>query len=492
MQPEAAVSSEFPSVISDDTSQTSAYQAALFHLRQGLQALCELSPGKDREKKDAHEEVLVLQRQILQLLHLHFSPERETSGARSFGDVLRQHREEAGLTQAQLAAFSNLSISLVRKLEQGWNMPTRATLLALCSVADLKLVPAEVTTLPSMREDSHRLAPNCYLSPGFDAVSMMTELGQQMNGSGGAIEQTYIYLDPKSALDWIQLANAPSYVAAFRESMPHTAIAKCIRQVLGPSGLDLIALGPGDAKVEVKLVQHILDEIDRPNLRFYLLDASQPLLSRGFRHAVDTFNDDPRIFVCGIQGNFHHLPRYLQLHYTPARSHRRRVYMMLGDTIGNLDNEPQFFQNAFSGAAPGDLLIFDVGYAFSDSMNPVDIYRCDPALSKPVPEGLQRWLGGPIQRYCQGAQSISFSYRLDVHRPLAGSYGLQFIAKVQLPGMTTKEFCMHQIRRYQPESLTRCMQSLGWEQVGLFPFNGSSTRPKGVFVFQKRTPKAPH
>jgi hypothetical protein len=80
-----------------------------------------------------------------------------------------------------------------------------------------------------------------------------------MNGSGGAIEQTYIYLDPKSALDWIQLANAPSYVAAFRESMPHTAIAKCIRQVLGPSGLDLIALGPGDAKVEVKLVQHILE-----------------------------------------------------------------------------------------------------------------------------------------------------------------------------------------------------------------------------------------
>ena len=239
----------------------------------------------------------------------------------------------------------------------------------------------------------------------------------------------------------------------------------------------------------VKLVQYILDEIDRPSIRFYLLDASQPLLSRGFRHAVDTFNDDPRIFVCGIQGNFHHLPRYLQLHYTPARSHRRRVYMMLGDTIGNLDNEPQFFQNAFSGAALGDLLIFDVGYAFSDSMNPTDIYRCDPALSKPVPEGLQRWLGGPIQRYCQGAQNISFSYRLDVHRPLAGSYGLQFIAKVQLPGMTTKEFCMHQIRRYQPESLTRCMQSLGWEQVGLFPFNGSSTRPKGCLLYTSPSPR---
>lgn len=166
--------------------------------------------------------------------------------------------------------------------------------------------------------------------------------------------------------------------------------------------------------------------------------------------------------------------------------------MMLGDTIGNLENEPQFFQNAFSGAAPGDLLIFDAGYAFADSLDPVDIHRCDPALSKPVPDGHQRWLGGPIQRYCQGVQNVSFSYRLDVNRPLAGSYGLQFIAKVQLPGMVMKEFCMHQIRRYQPESLTRCLHNLGWEQVGLFPFGGSNTRPKGVFVFQKRASKGLH
>ena len=99
-------------------------------------------------------------------------------------------------------------------------------------------------------------------------------------------------------------------------------------------------------------------------------------------------------------------------------------------------------------------------------MDPAEIYRHDPALAKPVPDGLQRWLGGPIQRYCADAQNITFSYRLDVNRPLVGSYGLQFIAKVQLLGMKTKEFCMHQIRRYKPESLTRCMQSLGGSKLG--------------------------
>ena len=131
----------------------------------------------------------------------------------------------------------------------------------------------------------------------------------------------------------------------------------------------------------------------------------------------------------------------------------------------------------------------DAGGVFTDSMDPAEIYRHDPALAKPVPDGLQRWLGGPIQRYCADAQSITFSYRLDVNRPLVGSYGLQFIAKVQLLGMKTKEFCMHQIRRYKPESLTRCMQSLGWEQVGHFPFTGSNTRPQSAFIFQKKLPQ---
>ncbi len=27
-----------------------------------------------------------------------------------------------------------------------------------------------------------------------------------------------------------------------------------------------------------------------------------------------------------------------QLHYTPARSHRRRVYVLVGNTIGNIDH----------------------------------------------------------------------------------------------------------------------------------------------------------
>ena len=84
---------------------------------------------------------------------------------------------------------------------------------------------------------------------------------------------------------------------------------------------------------------------------------------------------------------------------------------------------------------------------------------------------------------------MSFSFRLDTNRPLAGSYGLQFIAKVSLPGQRTKEFCMWQVRRYDPASLIQCMRNLDWEPIGQIPFTGSKTRPKGVFLFQKRMPR---
>ena len=492
MQAPAATSSEFPSVLADDTIEPSPYHAALYHLRQGLQALFALSPGADAGKREEHEQIVSLLKQVLQLLHVHFAPEGDDSGFRSFGEVLRQHRDEAGMTQEQLADYAGLSLSYIRKLEQGTKPPARNAVLALCSVADLKLVPSEVTMLPAIRESSHKHAPNWYVSPGFDSVQMMADLAQQLNGGGGSIEQTYVYLDHKSASDWIQLCNMPSYVSMYRESFPHSQAAELLRELTGNVGLDVIALGPGDGKTEVRLVEHILEEGERPSVRFYLFDVSQPLLSRAFKHAVDTFSDQPKIFVCGIQGNFHHLPRYMQLHYTPARSHRRRVYVLVGNTIGNIDHEPQFFQSAFAGAVPGDILLFDIQYAFSASDNAADIERLDPALQKPIPEAHQRWLAGPIERYCRDVQDIKFSWRVDTNRPLPGSYGLQFMAQLTLPGMQHKSFHMFNVRRYAVEGLVRCLQRLDWEHVGLLPFSSSKARPRGLLMFRKKLPIRKH
>lgn len=179
---------------------------------------------------------------------------------------MRHHRDEAKLTQEQVADYSGLSLSYIRKLEQGSKPPSRNVLLALCSVPDLKLVPPEVTSLPAIREYGFRLAPNWYVSPTFDSLQMLHDFSQHLNGGGGSVEQTYVYMDHQSATDWIQLCNTPSYVAAFREHTPHSAIARRLREVVGQVGLDVIALRPGDGKSEVRLVQQIREAATDPYL----------------------------------------------------------------------------------------------------------------------------------------------------------------------------------------------------------------------------------
>lgn len=76
---------------------------------------------------------------------------------------------------------------------------------------------------------------------------------------------------------------------------------------------------------------------DLADLRLYLLDISQPLLSEAYTHAAQTLDRFRGVLVTAVQGNFHHLPRYGQLLYRPEASHRRRLVTMLGGTFGNLD-----------------------------------------------------------------------------------------------------------------------------------------------------------
>ena len=73
MEMNAEVSSEFPSLVAEPEEGPSPYQSAQFHLRQALQALSDLAPGKDREKRKVYDDVLLLVRQVLQFLHVHFS-----------------------------------------------------------------------------------------------------------------------------------------------------------------------------------------------------------------------------------------------------------------------------------------------------------------------------------------------------------------------------------------------------------------------------------
>ena len=69
----------------------------------------------------------------------------------AFGQVLRAHREKAGLTQKELAVKMGASLSAVKKLEHGDRIPSLQTVLILCRGLDME--PRDFVA-----EITHRLA----------------------------------------------------------------------------------------------------------------------------------------------------------------------------------------------------------------------------------------------------------------------------------------------------------------------------------------------
>jgi hypothetical protein len=327
---------------------------------------------------------------------------------------------------------------------------------------------------------------NCFIAPGFDPVKMVIELGEKLNSAGGVVEQTNVYLDHQSAAAYLKLANQPDYVAAFRDPVPMTRIAEVILDSTGRAGLDVIALGSGDAREEVRLVQHLISKSRLPDLRLYLLDVSQPLLLTGFIHAAETLADQYGVAYFAMQGNFHHLPRYTQLNYTPTRSHRRRVATIFGGTMANLEHEGQFFRHSLSGLAAGDIAVVYAQIAVASPHQPDVISRLEPALQKPISAAYKNWLTDPIYRHCKEVTDVELHLELNTTCPVPGSYALEAIATVKLTGRRQKVFSMHRWRKYDPQLLVDHLLTMGWELLAQLPCGSSPKSQASVLILRKK------
>lgn len=282
-----------------------------------------------------------------------------------------------------------------------------------------------------------------------------------------------------------------------RESMPLGPMAAKILESTGRGCIDLIALGAGDGRQEVRLALHILEKggelfsRHRADLCLHLLDISQPLLSEAYRHAAASLASRRGVTVWAIQGNFHHLPRYTQLHYAPERAHRRRVITMLGNTWGNLDNEPSFIRHCLGDFAPNDLLLMDVDLARAPADQPDAIRRQDHALQNGMKPAHVEWLGGPLLRYCQGAVDVKFRYELETNCPVPGSYCLDAMATVTGADKRERRFSVFRFKRYDLERLTKLLASHGWQLLAQLPHGVENGKPvQMVMLFRKVTAPA--
>jgi uncharacterized SAM-dependent methyltransferase/DNA-binding XRE family transcriptional regulator len=366
---------------------------------------------------------------------------------------LKRARLDQGLSQRKLCELAELSSATVRQIEASKHrMPVIDTvekLAAALGVSNQWLAYGD----ESMPEFS------CWIPPGFDPTQMHAELLALLHGQGGHIEQSFKYLDTAGASNWLQFVRQPDY-AAYIESLPLGPLAEVIgKQVTSPE-MDLVGLGAGSARHEVRMMHSLASSFE--SARLFLLDISQPLLTIGLHHARDSLATFGNVSVWGIQGDFHKLSAYLPA--LRSTKQRQRVYCMFGNTFGNLDNEIRFLQSSFSAASSGDLLLLDVSLVRAPASRPNEVLTKDPAFGSRPPEFRKRmedFITEPIRRLLPESK---MTVRTELNTScctIPGSYSIDFRASLQ-PGKT---FSVAYAKRYEPSQLAERLKSEGWELV---------------------------
>jgi len=400
-----------------------------------------------------------------------------------FGKCLRKRRAEARLTQKEVGARIGVTDTFIRYIEGAEKRPSRTILFRLLAIPELKLKVSDVTQRSASDADAS-WALNSLLAPQYDPVKMMAEMTGTLSGSGGELEQSLLYLEPQSAADWIATSNTAAYTASFRTVIPYDSIAASIGEHVGQSNIEVNALGCGDGKTEIMLVQHLANFLpNRSSIQLNLIDISHSLLNMAHGHATSTLEN---VEVYAIHGNFHELPRY---HVGKIRSRPScRLFTMMGFTLVNLRDEVRFFRNSLSGCESGDLFLVDILTTPAPPEEPEEIQRKDSALrAKELRASHQAWLGGPIRRHCVGNTDVKFSLELDTRCPVPGSYGIDVIATVSMSDdRPDRRFLMWRQRRYDPQKLAAALDAVGWEPKQILTYGPDGTKSLAALLFRKR------
>lgn len=401
----------------------------------------------------------------------------------AFGKTLKLRRRTAKLGLKELADMADISASMIRAVESAEKRPSRNLLRSLLMVPRLNLRLDDIMGDNS----SDKVVPTLWMAPQYDPRQLIVDLVTKLNGAGCSLEQTTAYLDYQSADDWLTTCNAPKYLELFNNTSAFEAISKNIAENCGGGGLDIIAIGCGDAKREVKLVERLVAHTKTHNIkdvRLFLIDISHTLLAAGHNHAKASLGGSVKDIIA-LHGNFHDLSQFPLFSHADRRS-RCRVFTLLGVTLVNLDNEYKFFRDTMNAASLNDYFVADYTKAYAPSDDVGQIRAHDPPCTAGVLETHKKWLGGPIRRYTKGAGAIDFTVEINTDCIVKGSYELAFVAKVSIEGSDEqRRFVTLRVRRYDPEQLEECLARTGWHTELCLPYGGNERQKLNLMLLRK-------
>lgn len=388
-----------------------------------------------------------------------------------FGKTLKRRRQQAHLGQKEIAELAEVSEPMIRFIEAARKRPSRKLLLRLLALPALNMHLDDVIGT----NNQPCVIPTLWMSPEYDPRQLITALVERLNGSGCSLEQTTAYLDATSALDWLATCSTPNYTALFSNTEAMETVARQIADQCGAGGVDVIALGSGDARREVRLVECLLEHTARRNIkdiRVFLLDISHMLLTEGHKYATAKIGSSVKNLFA-LHGNFHELAQYPLFGQGDLRS-RCRVFTLFGGTMANLDNEVRFFRDTMSAAVPGDFFVTDYANTYAPADEPDRIRELDPPLHTGVLPAHKTWLSGSLLRHTKGVRAVDISIELNTDCTVRGSYELVFVANVTMDkGIPNRRFVVWRVRRYDPALLEECLGRTGWATEMRIPYGAN-------------------
>lgn len=457
-------------------SKASAARSSSVELAQHiLQFVSSLE--NDSTRSHLTDELANQLRAVVPLLTAHEGSLSENG--RLLGQLVRRRRDQAELSLKKLAKRAGLCKNTIHNLEHGVHNPTAETMRRIFTVSELGLSPTDLQA-----STSGEWNPNLWVAQGYNPVQMIGELFRQINGPGGSIEQTFLYLDGQSAADFLAICSTEHFSDSFRKTRPLHEVAEQIARLTRATPVDVNALGPGDGKSEIALISHLLDLDPAPGMRLHLLDISHPLLVASMTLAAQTFIGRP-IHMRGLHADFHKLNLSEPLQAGAFATTRRRVYTLLGYTLPNLDNELKFFESLAACAAPGDVCIVDIQTTYAESDDPAEIRAKDPAFNVPPPANYLKFTTGPLWRYGRGIRDIRCHFELGTECLIPGSYEINLIAMVEMLNGQEKRFVVGRFKRYDLKRLGESLRGRGWIPEWSKLYGGPSGKAAAVMVLRR-------
>lgn len=397
----------------------------------------------------------------------------------AFSQLLRVRRESAGLSRRRLAKLAKLSEATIKLLEAGQTRPTRATLLRLLLVEALRLSPTELplSHLDLSKSLAHLAPPvprvSGYVIAHFDPLALLEDLDRTLAGAGGHIEQSQLYLSSHSALAYLRYLRRSPEEQHRRQHLPLERWAEAILAHQIDRDLTVVALGPGDGHLEVRLLQHLRAQ-RMQRLDLWLLDICPSLLQVAYQQAATRLREQTDTTVLAIAGNFHELPTYTELFSRMSPVGRQRVFVLLG-TLQHLDSEARFLKDTLGSVArTGDLLLVDA------PITPELL----PEQSAPGHDDarihwqlLTQWLCEPLYR--QIGRSPHHPTRITLTREpgdlgqVPGSIASSLVATIESrqpqPVSSVRRFSMLRQRMFPLPALRELLTRSGWPPLRILP-----------------------